>query len=148
NDTVNIGNAGSVQDIRGGVSVSNPTGLTTVNVNNQNDPADRVATLDLDTVGGEFIRLTGLAPAPIWSVVSQTETFVVNGGRGSDIFYVLSTAVGTTMTLNGGDGDDAFVFGEPDIGGLAGTVNFDGQAGNNFGRLNDSGVAVGRSYSW
>jgi hypothetical protein len=147
--TVNLGNAGSVQGIQAVVSIGNLAGSTMVNVNDQNDPVNRVASLDTVTQGDQFIRLSGLAPAPIYSVSSQTNAFVVNGGSGANTlqgpaaptgFNIIGRNAGTLTSagigaffsnfqnLTGGSGGDAFTF--ADGAGIDGNINDSGGAAN------------------
>ena len=51
-DTVNVGNAGSVQGILAPVTIQNPPSLSTINVNDSADAAARTATLSTFASGG------------------------------------------------------------------------------------------------
>jgi hypothetical protein len=109
--TVNVGNAGTVQGIRAALTVSDPAGrLATVNVNDQNDAADRSTNITLDTVtqGVDFLRLQNLAPATIYAASAQTSALVVNGGSGSSVWAIEATAAGVNTTFNGGAGFNEF----------------------------------------
>src|SRR5262249_9863696 len=67
-DTVNVGNAGSVQGIQVRLVIENPYYYTTINVNDQNDSGDRTVTIDTFRPSGDFDdfgRIQGLAPAEI-----------------------------------------------------------------------------------
>jgi hypothetical protein len=66
-DTVNVGQAGSVQGIRGALNVTNPPSFSSLNVNDSADTAARHATLGQATVNGDahWETLSGLAPASI-----------------------------------------------------------------------------------
>jgi hypothetical protein len=65
-DTVNVGNAGSVQGILGALTIQNPPSLTTLNINDSADRVARTATLSTFVSGGaNFGSITGLAPAAI-----------------------------------------------------------------------------------
>ena len=65
-DTVNVGNAGSVQGILGSLTIQNPPSFTTLNVNDSADTFPRTATLSTFTSGGaNFGLIVGLAPAAI-----------------------------------------------------------------------------------
>ncbi|HJZ58110.1 MAG TPA: hypothetical protein VKE74_24425, partial [Gemmataceae bacterium] len=67
NDTVNVGNAGSVQGIRGALTIQNPPSFTTLNVDDSADTVARFA-VTLSTIssgGATFGSITGLAPAAI-----------------------------------------------------------------------------------
>ena len=61
-DTVNVGNAGSVQGILGALNVQNPPSFDTINVNDSADLAFRSAVIDTVT---PFNQIIGLAPATI-----------------------------------------------------------------------------------
>lgn len=146
---VNLGNAGSVQGIRGAVSLSNTGGRTEVNVNNGNDTANREAVIDRYLSGTEFVRLTGLAPAPIYSAAGQTGMFTVNGGQGHDTYHVLGTYSGVSTVLRGGGGDDQFAVSDGALlDGIQGYLSLNGEAGTNFATINDGQQSAGRSYLW
>src|SRR5205823_12035056 len=63
--TVNVGSGGSVQDIRGAVTVTADRGYITLNINDQLDSGRRVPIIDNYTPAGdtEYTRVRDLAPA-------------------------------------------------------------------------------------
>jgi hypothetical protein len=130
--TVNVGSAGHVQEILGNLTISDPGNQTlSVNVNDQNDSADRLTTI-LDTVnqGINFIRLRNLAPATIYSVASQTSQFVVNGGTGQNTWSVEGTAAGVNIAIYGGLGYNQFGAGDGNGNALFGPLAFHGRPGS------------------
>ena len=130
--TINLGNAGSVQQIRGAMSLSNDAGPLNVNFNDQNDMMDRNVMLDDFNSGREFMRLVGLAPTVIFSTTDGGGNYIVNGGSGSNVFVVASTSALITTTINGGAGNNHFVVEDPAVGtmdGVQGPLTLNGGAG-------------------
>jgi hypothetical protein len=65
-DTVNVGNAGSLQAILGTLTIQNPPNFTTLNINDSADTTARTATLSTFSLDGtSWGSITGLAPAAI-----------------------------------------------------------------------------------
>jgi Ca2+-binding RTX toxin-like protein len=103
-DTVNVGNAGSVQAILGTVIVTNQAAHTQLNIDDSTDPTGRVATIANTTI-------TGLAPAPIsFPQTSDIKGVTVEGGNGGDTFNISSTDKFLAKSIIAGAGDDNFVF--------------------------------------
>jgi hypothetical protein len=94
-DTVNVGNAGSVQGILGAVSISNPPSFTTLSIDDSADTTARNVTLTNGSI-------TGLAPVPISYTQADLESLTVEGGTGGNTYNVLSTpnhgVAGTLVT--------------------------------------------------
>jgi hypothetical protein len=102
--TVNVGNNGSMQEIRGTVSITNGPSFTQVELNDFNDPGVRTPTFDNFTPAGDtpFVRITGLAPATIASRCADTRDLIVRTGTGAVTATVLSNRpTGGVMTLEG-----------------------------------------------
>ena len=96
NDTVNLGNAGSMQNIFGVVTVTNVTSTTNLNLNDTADASARPVTLAAGSV-------TGLSPNTI--NFDDTVAVTLNAGDGANSYTVTGTpAAGTT--LNTGAGND------------------------------------------
>ncbi len=129
--TINLGNAGSVQEIRGAMSLSNDAGPLNINFNDQNDTMDRNVMLDDFNSGREFMRLVGLAPTTIFSTTDGGGNYVVNGGRGTNIFSVASTSALVTTTINGGAGVNEFVVQPSADQAVLGPLAFHGLPGSN-----------------
>jgi hypothetical protein len=96
---VNVGNGGSVQAIRGAVSVAGTSNYITLNINDQLDPGDasglRVPIIDTYTPAGEteYVRVSGLAPdgVPISTRCADTENVIVHTGINEVVAQVVST---------------------------------------------------------
>jgi hypothetical protein len=103
-DTVNVGSGGSVQGIRGAVSIENPPSFTTLNVDDSADPAARTATLSTITPAGDspWGTITGLAPAAINFEYADTSSVHLTTGRVGDTVNVLATGVPTYLSSGGG----------------------------------------------
>jgi hypothetical protein len=98
--TVNIGNAGSVQQIVGPLTITNPPDYTTVNVDDSADGTTRNVTLDTATIGGfDCGRITGLAPSAIQYRYIDTTSATIETGPGGATVHAL--AVGKPVNLVG-----------------------------------------------
>jgi hypothetical protein len=99
-----VGMQGTVANIRGAVTVTNPTpgGGTTLIVDDSADPIGRVATVSESAI-------TGLAPAPITYDQTALSALVILGGSGGNTFTVTNTpnnSNGVTTALSSGSGND------------------------------------------
>ncbi len=98
-DIVTVGDAGSVQQIRADVAITNAGGATTLTVDDSRDASGRTATLTAS-------QITGLAPATIrWG--ATVTALVINGGADANTFVIASTLAGAATTLNNGAGSDS-----------------------------------------
>src|SRR5262249_28613761 len=137
NDTVTIGNAGSVQGITGTVHVANDNALSTLIVNDSADPIGRNVTMSDTTIHG-------LAPADITydstaiGDVGGVPGLTVNAGTGSDTITATNTIFNTTTTLNAGAGNDRVVV---QAGAAGSTLNVNGQGGGDYFRVTPSANA-------
>jgi hypothetical protein len=101
-DTVNVGNAGSVQAINGDLTITNPPSFTTLNVDDSVDAAALTVTLDTVTIdGSNYGRITGLAPAAILYNYSDTYTVTVQTGGAVSGATVNVLATGVPVNLIG-----------------------------------------------
>src|SRR5262249_12601748 len=92
--TVNVGNAGSVQQIMGALTISNPPSETTVNVDDSADTTPRTVTLGTVPIGGaNFGYIAGLAPASIYYKYGDTNNVTVQTRMGVQMVNVLATSV-------------------------------------------------------
>src|SRR5262245_9565589 len=138
NDTVTLGNAGSVQGITGTVHVANDNALSTLLVNDSADPTGRNVTMSDTTIHG-------LAPADITydstaiGDVGGVPGLTVNAGTGGDTFTVTNTIFNTTTTLNAGAGNDSVTV---QAGAAGSTLNVNGQGGNNNFKVTPSANAT------
>jgi hypothetical protein len=98
-DTVNVGNAGSVQGIIGTLTIENPPSFTTININDSADTTARVARLDtLSSAGQEFGTITGLAPAAIDFKVGDTSSPVSIATAVGRVSWIVSTNALASVT--------------------------------------------------
>jgi hypothetical protein len=103
-ETVNVGNAGSVQAINGQLAIYGSTPLGTVNVDDSADGTARTVTQDTVTSGGyDYGRITGLAPAVIWYQYAGTSTVTVQTGSGGGTVNVLATGVPISFVGTGSE---------------------------------------------
>jgi len=100
-NTIDVGDLGSVQGILARVTIVDPTNRNTIFINDQADPAARTATLSTSAPGmGE---VTGLAPAPITFAYSGTSSVYLEIGTGYDAVDVQATGVPTNIFNFGRD---------------------------------------------
>jgi hypothetical protein len=102
NETVNVGNAGSVQAINGGLTISGaPSFPPAVNVDDSADGTARTVNLDTVANGGSvYGQIAGLAPALIWYNNAGTSTATVQTGTGGGTVNALSTGVPVILIGN------------------------------------------------
>jgi hypothetical protein len=155
-DTVTVGAAGSVQGIKGSVSILNSsTAFTTLTVNDMFDPAYH------NSVTVSDFAISGLAPVDITYFFNPLTALTVFGGgpgpavggSGGNTFNVPSIAgstpggtttargSGTLVTLYTGPGNDTVNVGGPSqsLDTLLGGLKVDGQGGNDTVNVNDAG---------
>src|SRR5262249_37182447 len=150
-DTVNVGNAGSVQGILAAVTVQNPPSFTTLNVNDSADATARTATLNTFVSGGaNWGSITGLAPAAI--DYASTDIRSVSGPtrRGNDTLNVLATGANVppsrpSTTLRSSDRPDTINVGNAgSVQGILGALSIQNTPGANTINVNDSADATAR----
>ena len=112
-DFVNIGVAGSMQQIAGAVNIQNVPSFTTVTADDSADPFARHVTLDTFVDGTDtWQSITGLAPGVISYDGQGTLAATISGGPAGNTFTVLHAAALTpvpfvgALTLNTGSGAD------------------------------------------
>jgi acrosin len=100
-DSVNVGNAGSVQAIEGSLDVVNVGGATVLNVDDSADGTTRVVTLQNAGPHNSLPEITGLAPGTIaYLGVSQLN---VTTGTNFNIVGVEGTSASTLLTTQAND---------------------------------------------
>jgi hypothetical protein len=94
-NTVNVGNAGSVQAINAPLTISgSASSHATVNVDDSADGTARTVSLGTVTIGGlDYGQITGLGSAPIQYKYANTNTVTVQTGTAVATVNVLATAV-------------------------------------------------------
>jgi hypothetical protein len=131
--TVNIGNAGSVQQIRGQFTISDPPAFAFVNVNVDDSLDGTSPNVTLDSVtldGSDYGRITGLAPAPILYRYADTTSATIDTGPGGAMVHALAS------------GRPVYLVGNPSAGGVS-LVGSDADStwnvtGHNAGTLQSS----------
>ena len=143
-ETVNVGNAGSVQGILGPLHIENPPSMTTVNVNDSADATARVVTQGTFVSEGLFWgSITGLAPAEIDYRYVDTSSVNVTTGSGNDVVNILST--GSLFNLNSSGGQDTINLGNAGSVASIGAVNIQNMHGSDTIIVNDSADTVART---
>ena len=137
--TVNIGSTGgpgSMANIQGAISVSNPPSFTVLNFHDENDATGRTWTLDNDDgsdTGG--VAVTGLATTAYHP--DDLDSLTINGGSGGNTLDANRTSSSFQTTLNTGTGNDTVaVFADG-----FNTLNIHGQAGQDRVTLGGHAVA-------
>src|SRR5262249_33563681 len=126
-DTVNVGDAGSVQDVLGTLNIENPTSTTTLNID---DSADTTVlpNVALDTftpsAATPWCSITGLAPAVINHTRPDASPISNTTGVGADTVIVPPDGV---KTINGSaSGADTVNVGNGgSVQSLLGTLNIE-----------------------
>ena len=128
NDTINVGNAGSVQGILGTLNVEDPPSFATLNVNDSADATARTVTLGTFTPSGDtpWGSISGLAPASInYEQADLFSPVTIDGGSGGNTFNIVTLPI-ETVNLNTGAGNDTV-----NVQATAGSLVVNGQGGTN-----------------
>ncbi len=157
-DTVNVGNAGSLQAILGAVSLPLAPPLINLNINAEAAPAPQTATLSAT-------GLTGLAAAIQWDV-SAVRRLTVNAGSHGNTFTVTGTpnapdgvllrsgtgvdtvnvqATSTALTVNGQNGQDTVTLGNGLVGGITRGVHIANTTSRTALVVNDGASIVAKT---
>jgi uncharacterized repeat protein (TIGR01451 family) len=132
-DSVVIGQAGSVQAILGAVSIENPLGQISVVLDDSADTAARVVTIADSSV-------TGLAPQTVSYSPTDVNVLIVHGGSGGNAVTIASIPTASNTTVNVGVGSDTIAIQTTaDLSSL--TVN--GQAGSDAATITEDGTVQG-----
>ena len=154
NTTVNVGDAGSVQNIQGDLTIENQSGLTAVNVNDSADSTYRTVALstvtlpdDGDNDSDAAGRISGLAPTLITYEYFDTSGVTIDTGGAGATINVLATGVTTNLVANGvRDGSDVVIVGDAgSVQGIAGTLNIEDPPSFVALTIDDSADTTGRT---
>jgi hypothetical protein len=129
NTAVNVGNFGSVQDIRANLTIQNPPSYTAVNVDDSADPTGRTVLLNNVTISGTpYGEISGLAPANIFYKLQDTASVTLSGGTGGNIFQIEAVTSAVPITINGGSGTNIYRISSIAqlLDNLQGTLNLNG----------------------
>jgi hypothetical protein len=100
-DTILVGNAGSVQSIRGTLTLQNPPSYNNITVDDSQDRNFQTVTLQTVLIGGlPYGQIAGLAPAVIDYKYGDTDSVTVDTGPGGATVHVLATGAPTTLSAN------------------------------------------------
>jgi hypothetical protein len=111
NTTVFVGNNGSLAGIQSvGISISNLNGDTGVVIDDHNRGGTRTATIDTGTSDVQYMQVSGLAAATIYSQRASTRDVDVYTGTGAVTVNVLATW-GHGLNLHGNSATTAVVVG-------------------------------------
>jgi hypothetical protein len=133
--TANLGNHGSVQNINGFVTLDNPPSWTTINVDDSADPTGRTAYV----WGTSYGVISGLAPAWISFIYSDTSSVTVRTGTGGNTVDVWDTGVTTNIVGNAFAYLDHVNVGyQGNVQGIRGTLNISNPPGWTVINVDDS----------
>ncbi len=143
-DTVNVGN-GTMQNIRGALSVQNPPSFTTLNVDDSADTVARTVTLNTSDSGIQnWSVITGLAPATIDFSNFDISSLNVRTGVGNDTVNVLATGVATNLSTSGGH-DTVNVGNAGSLQGILGVLTIQNPPSTDTINVNDAVDATART---
>jgi hypothetical protein len=141
NDTVVLGRdaqqvSGNVAKLLGDVTVTNTSGKTALILDDGADMSFRAPILYSGAV-------TALAPAQVRYTPGQVDSVLIQGSAAADIYNVISTPWGTSLTINGGVANDTLNLGNNTDGldEILGPVTFNGGSGANTLNVNDAATA-------
>jgi hypothetical protein len=139
NTTVNLINP---YDNIAPLTVTNPTGHTTLKVDDTSDITSRTV-----TISGSAI--TGFGTAAINYQPAGLAALTVSGGGYGNTFTVTATGAGYTTTLNSGSGSDLISVSSSSntLDGIQGPLTVNGQGGTNTLYLNDPGTTAAKTYT-
>ena len=119
-DEITVGNAGSVQQILGPLSLADDVWFDDITIDDSADTVGRTFTYGQSSI-------TGLAPAVISYNQSDIATITVDAGSGGNTITVADTVVSSTNTINLGSGNNSVVV-QSVLGGS--TLDINGQGGH------------------
>jgi len=148
NDTFNMTpTSKNLANIQSGVAVVGETGSNTLNIDDQDNSATVVYSLDSDGVETSVVTRAGAANISYYALGAVN----LYGGSGNDTYVVNGTPSGTAVSINGGNGNDDFelnslrdVTGKINGGGGTNTLDYTDYSGNSPITVNlQSGQAAG-----
>jgi hypothetical protein len=157
--TVNVGNAGSVQGIRGALNIEHPgpSGGNAINLNDSADTASRTVTLsslgsysaDSDHNSDPWGQVSGLAPAAISYEYADTSSLTIqtNGGSSGNTINVLATGATTNLVSTGTGLTTVNVGNAGSVQSILGPLDIEhpGPSGGNAIIVNDSADTTSRT---
>ena len=144
-DTIDVSLDGSVQGIRGTLTIQNPPSLDTIIVSDALDTVARTATLSTFVSGGANLgSITGLAPAAIDFKYADTASVSITTGSGNDTVNVHATGVTTNLSSFGGH-DTVNVGNAGSLQGILGALNIQNPPNLTTLNINDSADATART---
>jgi hypothetical protein len=139
-DLVDVGLGGSVQSIKGALTVTNTAPASALVVDNSADTFNRSIGLGVTAGNG---NITGLAPATITYAASAVNSVQVLGGNGSNLYIIgdtVSNSSNPTTIIKGGIKNDTFA-----LFASTGALQIDGGGGSdsiNVGGLSNGAGSV------
>jgi hypothetical protein len=145
NGTVNVGDAGNLQQINAPLSISDPPAYVTLNIDDSADMAGRTMILSRNASAGS---LAVLGQATITWAVADVSAINLNLGLGSDTVFV--RALGNALTINsaGDSSADTINLGSVanTLGSITSPVNLIGGAADQL-TFNDQATTANRAFT-
>ena len=141
-DSVNVGDAGSLQGIQGVVNIKNTAAYDVLTIDDSAGPNVQNANLSSFVPSGDstYELVTGLAPGPISFRAADMDSVTINAGSGANTLYIDALAAGgfDNYILNTGAGNDTINVHATDAAtaltvntqGGSDTINLDFTSGN------------------
>jgi hypothetical protein len=139
---------GTAQHIHGNVTITNTFSFTNLSVNDASDTIGRTVVLSASPTAGQGF-INGLTAGGIVSYnLNDVSALTINGGSGSDHFFIQSTAGPARIQVNGLDGNDVFtVSSHGTLDRIQTPVTLNGNGGFDTLVVDDHAAPVGHSYS-
>jgi acrosin len=135
---------GVLNNLKGAIMISNPSGATALAIDDSGDATTRTATITKSSTAG-------LSPFAI--NYANLSSLTINGGSGGlNTYDVQSTAAGTPVILNAGSGsNDAVIVGSggstSTLDAIQGGLTVNSQTSLTALQINDMGSMAGHSYT-
>jgi hypothetical protein len=143
-DTVNVGNAGSVSGVTG-FGLSNQGGHTALNINDSATTTHRLVVVNDNSIIMGPVQIELFDPTRFSSITISGG----NAGATGNTFFVHSTPAGVPVTLNTGDGNDQIIVANngDTLDPIQGNLIINGQGGYDTLTINDNGSTTPHSYT-
>ncbi len=131
-DSVNVGHAGSTSALQQPVYIWPVGGKTALTIDDSASTTPLTVANDILNLSfGQFGRVTGIAPAPIYYQTIGTGSLTLNTGAGADVANLNSTAIPTYVNTSSGNDQINLASGLHNLSSILGPVAIDGGTGNN-----------------
>jgi hypothetical protein len=137
NDTVNVGNNGSLQNIQGrAITVTDPSGRLSITVDDRNDTISQAPVLSTNPADTTYGQITGLALGPIYYRYANT-LLTVWTGTSTALVNVQATGTSTNVAANDAQGTTINVGNAGSAQQIQGALSLSNPAGPLMVNVND-----------